>query len=122
MRVVPGPGTGSEWYRLQTTTAQPRGGMVLLGVGQGQGVLLLQTTTFPEAPRQVNRCTLTDYYSGEAEKHPVPSPPPTAFQCACGPGGKSVSGKAQRVIPLCEKAQGAKIAFPRPWRKAGMIK
>ena len=79
MRVVPGPGTGSEWYRLQTTTPQPRGGMVLLGVGQGQGVLLLQTTTFPEAPRQVNRCALTDYYSGEAEKHPVPSPPPCPF-------------------------------------------
>ena len=69
MRVVPGPGTGSEWYRLQTTTPQPRGGIVLLGVGQGQGVLLLQTTTFPEAPRQVNRCALTDYYSGEAELH-----------------------------------------------------
>ena len=83
MRVVPGPGTGSEWYRLQTTTPQPRGGMVLLGVGQGQGVLLLQTTTFPEAPRQVNRCALTDYY--------LPSPVyKTAGQVTVG----------DRILPL----------------------
>ena len=36
-----------------TTTSQPRGGTVLSEVGQGQGVWLLQTTTFPAVHRQV---------------------------------------------------------------------
>ena len=52
---------------------------MLQGVGQGQDAPLLQTTTFPEEPRQANQCALTDYYSGEARKHPVPSSPPRQF-------------------------------------------